>query len=174
MANLNPTSTKDKKYKIKPSVRAKKAIKLALENGGNMSKAMREAGYSPALAKNPQKLTSSKAWRMMLDSIMPDEFVLEQHKKLFEQKQINYFVFPKSMEDKEIIEHVEASGLKVVNVRMSDKGKMAFYSIPDANAIKSALDMVHKLKGRYSQEEDPDKPINRLPIVGMVVILEKN
>lgn len=87
---------------------------------------------------------------------IPDELLQEMHIKLFNQKQVNYFVFPKKMSDEEIISHVNASGIEVITVRESDKGKMAFYSIPDSNAMKSALDMGYKLKGSYAA----DKSVN--------------
>lgn len=56
-----------------PTMKQKRAAKLAVENGGNISKAMREAGYSPATAKNPMKLTKSRAWEKLLDEYAPDE-----------------------------------------------------------------------------------------------------
>lgn len=37
------------------TTKAKTATAIMLENGGNVSKAMREAGYSETTAKNPQK-----------------------------------------------------------------------------------------------------------------------
>ena len=42
-----------------------KALKLLVESGGDMpvSKAMEKAGYSPATAKTPQKLTESNAYK---------------------------------------------------------------------------------------------------------------
>lgn len=43
------------------TIKQTKAIAKLVENGGNVSKAMREAGYSEAMAKNPQKLMRSKA-----------------------------------------------------------------------------------------------------------------
>lgn len=87
---------------------------------------------------------------------LSDDLLLTNHKKLFDQRQVSYFVFPKSMEDEEIVAHVNANGIDVITVRESDKGKMAFYSIPDAQAIKAGLDMGYKLKGSYA----PDKAIN--------------
>jgi phage terminase small subunit len=43
---------------------------------------MREAGYSEASAKNPQKLTESSAWKELLDKAMPDKKLVSVHKKL--------------------------------------------------------------------------------------------
>jgi len=45
----------------------KKAFSKVLENGGNVSKAMKESGYSAAMAKNPQKLTQSLAFQKFME-----------------------------------------------------------------------------------------------------------
>ena len=47
-----------------------RATAISVENGGNVSRAMIEAGYSPATAKNPSKLTNSKAYRSIYDPIL--------------------------------------------------------------------------------------------------------
>lgn len=47
-----------------------KAIEKMVENGGNVSKAMRDAGYSEAMSKNPQKLMRSKAVRNELGPLL--------------------------------------------------------------------------------------------------------
>jgi len=46
-----------------PTERQKKAVKRIVENGGIVSKAMEEVGYSPRTAKTPQKLTNSKGYK---------------------------------------------------------------------------------------------------------------
>lgn len=51
----------------------KKAIANVVENGGNVSKAMRDAGYSHETAKNPNKLTGSKSWEELMDENFGDE-----------------------------------------------------------------------------------------------------
>lgn len=63
------------------SIKQKKALKLAVENGGNISKAMREAGYSPQTAKNPKKLTESKAWQDLMSEYLDDEELARVHKE---------------------------------------------------------------------------------------------
>jgi hypothetical protein len=45
----------------------KLAIDKIVENRGNVSKAMREAGYSPATAKNPSNLLDSKGFMELMD-----------------------------------------------------------------------------------------------------------
>ncbi|HEY9826362.1 MAG TPA: hypothetical protein V6D19_13015 [Stenomitos sp.] len=51
------------------TVRQKRAIKRIVENGGNVSRAMMEVGYSPATAKTPQKLTNSQGFKELCDEL---------------------------------------------------------------------------------------------------------
>jgi hypothetical protein len=55
----------------------KKAINLMVENRGNVSKAMRDAGYSPATAENPDKLTKSQGFKELMEEagLTPDLIV---------------------------------------------------------------------------------------------------
>lgn len=46
------------------------ALSKMVENGGNASQAMKDAGYSQAMAKNPQKLTRSKAVKNALAPLL--------------------------------------------------------------------------------------------------------
>lgn len=46
------------------------AVAKMVENGGNVGKAMREAGYSEAMVKNPQKLMRSKAVKNQLAPLL--------------------------------------------------------------------------------------------------------
>jgi len=56
-----------------------------VENGGNVSKAMEQAGYSSATAKTPQKLTDSEGFVIALEEEMPDSLLLSEHKKVLLQ-----------------------------------------------------------------------------------------
>lgn len=49
-----------------PTTRQKKAVENLVENGGIIGKAMIDAGYTPATAHTPQKLTESKGFREVL------------------------------------------------------------------------------------------------------------
>jgi len=89
-----------------------------------------------------------------IQEALPDELLAEKHLSLLEQTKIDYFVFPKYMTDEEIVEHVEDStGIKVLNVRESEKGKMAFYALADATARGKALEMAYKLKGSFAADK---------------------
>lgn len=55
----------------------KKAVKNLVENGGNVSKAMIDANYSPATAKTPQKLTESKGFKQLCEEVgLTDELII--------------------------------------------------------------------------------------------------
>ncbi len=49
------------------TVKQKKAIDAMVENGGIVSKAMEQVGYSKNTAKTPQKLTESKGYQELLE-----------------------------------------------------------------------------------------------------------
>lgn len=153
MEQTPPQLVKTKRYK-RPStaLRHKQVLDNLVENGGSMRKAIQDAGYSEAVANNPQKITESVTWNEVMDKYFSDDELAQKHKELLNQKRIDYFVFSKKMEDEEITAHVEAAGLAVITIRESDKGKLAFYSIPDAQAKKAALEMAYKMKGRYTDE----------------------
>ncbi len=61
------------------------AIKKLVENGGNLGKAMVAAGYSPATAKTPKKLTATKAWKEQMGKLFNDDEVKRQHAFLINQ-----------------------------------------------------------------------------------------
>lgn len=55
------------------TIKQKKAIENVVANGGNLAKAMVDAGYSPNTAHTPSKLTKSDAWQALMEKHLPDE-----------------------------------------------------------------------------------------------------
>ena len=74
-----------KEYKIKPTMKQKNALLNMVENGGNASKAMIDAKYSKNTARTPSKMTTTKGFVALLDSIGLDEqeigTILKRHAK---------------------------------------------------------------------------------------------
>lgn len=85
-----------------------------------------------------------------------DEQINEAFDKLINLKRLDYFVFAKSLSDEEITAHVEAQGITVLNIRPTEKGKMAFFAIPDARALGKALDLWKDISGANA----PTKHLN--------------
>lgn len=107
----------------KPSIRAKRAAKILVENGGkSVADAMRDAGYSKATARNPQKLTGQKTWKELMEHYLPEEKVARVHSELLDAKDV-YFA----------------------------NGKTAFK--PDNAARNRAVDMALRLRGAYAPEQ---------------------
>jgi len=135
-------------------------------NGGNLGKAIRDTGlYSEVVANDPGKITDSKTWQELVEQYLPDDILAEKHRELLSQVRIEYFMFPKGLDDEEIRGHLEANGLTCLNVRMSDKGKMAFYAIPDSQARSKAIEMGYKLKGRTMEDGAQQKSGNTYNIL---------
>lgn len=61
------------------TIKQEQAFDNVVENGGNVSKAMRDAGYSESTAKTPQKLTESKGWVELINEKLPDSLLAEKH-----------------------------------------------------------------------------------------------
>lgn len=56
-------------------------------NGGNVTKAMKEAGYSDATANTPGKLTKSAGFQQLMEEAgLTDEFLLQKHLELLNAK----------------------------------------------------------------------------------------
>ncbi len=66
-----------------------KAVANMVENGGNASKAMRDAGYSPETAKSPSKLTKSDGFAELMEAYLPDDTLLRALGEDIEEKKGN-------------------------------------------------------------------------------------
>lgn len=66
------------------TLRQKIVASKLVENRGNISKSMIQAGYTPATAKNPSNLTNSKGWQNLMDKFLPDKKLLQVHNELLE------------------------------------------------------------------------------------------
>lgn len=171
------------KFKRKPSFRAKKAFDKMLENGGVVSSAMIEAGYSPAMAKNPQKLTGTLAWQQLMEEYLPDDEIAEKHKELLRSTRLDHQVFalgPKDEEDKkkyieidkakaikegkeyreieyvtdeDIRQMLEDINCKVRRIVHRETARDVYFWVADNRSRKDAIDMAYKLKGTYAPEK---------------------
>lgn len=81
------------------------------------------------------------------------KLVEEAHDSLLTAVRLDYFVFPKAMSDEEILAHVEAQGLTCLNIRPSEKGKLAFFSLPDGSSRSKGVEIYHKIEGSFAPEK---------------------
>lgn len=96
-----------------------------------------------------------------IQELLGDDDLADKHKQLLSQKRVDYFVFPKNMSDEEITAHVvEGTGLKVINIRNTQNGKMVFYATDDATTQSKALEMAYKIKGTFAPEKTMNVNVN--------------
>lgn len=136
-----------------PTLKQKKVAELIVKNKGNVSKSMREAGYSPASAKNPERVTKSKGWNELLGEYIPEETLAKELRALLDSREAKWFTFPTRMKDTDIKKMVEDNGFTVITIRPSPIGKMAWYSLPNSRAKKDALELSFKLLGKFAPEQ---------------------
>lgn len=108
------------------TLRQKIVASKMVENGGNIGKAMIEAGYSSATAKTPQKLTKSKGWKELMDNIFPDSLLVKKHLELLNARKL-------------VVAHWG--------------GKTDIFKVIDYPIVGRALDMIYKIKGYYSPKK---------------------
>lgn len=167
--------------KRKPSIKQKKALDILVGNGGNITQAMLDAGYSPATANTPQKLTESKAWQELMAEYLPDHEIAEKHKQLLNSTVVDHMVFPlgpkgeddvnfsggtpnkenksegfverTSLTDQEIKEMLAEVGCKVRRIVHGETARHVYFWTADSKSRKDAIDMAYKLKGSYAPEK---------------------
>lgn len=158
----------------------KKAIKKLVENGGNISKAMREAGYSKKTSKTPKKLTESKAFIELMEKMgLDDKTLTKQHLNLMNSHRLDHMTFPlgpieeeekdedeaedesaytfteerTKLTDKEIEELLQSANCVVRRIVHGEHARHVYFWAPDNKAKKDALDMAYKVKGHYAPEK---------------------
>lgn len=67
----------------------KKAFKEMVGKGRNKGDALRKAGYSEAVATQPQKVTKSKGWQQLMDEHLSDDLLADVHKKGLKDEDAN-------------------------------------------------------------------------------------
>lgn len=137
------------------TMRQKKVIEKLVENGGkSVSKAMRDAGYSAATAKSPQKVTRSKSWKELMQEYFPDDVVAAAEAKQLNAARVDHYVFPLAMSDEEITAIVLSyPNTRMIRISVGQTAKRAYFWAPDNNAVAKSIDRIYKLKGSYSAEK---------------------
>lgn len=119
------------------TLKQKRAVKKLLENGGNVSKAMKEAGYSKATSKTPKKLTEGKGFQELMKEYLPDALLAKVHQEGLAATRLNGVGGMKLNIDKGEIQDMGHSDLET----------------PDYAVRHKYLDTAYKLKGVYAPEK---------------------
>jgi len=171
--------TKEKKdfpIPVKRNIKHEKVIKEVVENGGSVSKAMRNVGYSDAYAKNPQKLKNLKGFKQLLEYYLPEGKLLEIHDRQLDSWKLQSMLFQKQVDDETIFELMESVQCVVKKVVEIPTGKLVFYIQPDNQSRNKALELGLKLHKRLTDKvEVVDKtPYAQLSDAELAERIKKN
>jgi len=140
-----------------PTIRQKLVAAKMVENGGNMGKAMIEAGYSKAMAKNPYKLTRSKGWAEATEGILSLEKIAKIHAEMLDSVKVRKFTFPLTVSDESIRSMMEDDQIRVIYIKYLKNSKHCFFTAPDALTRIKALELAYKVKGLLNQPRDRNR-----------------
>lgn len=115
------------------TIKQKKALKALMENGGNLGKAMRTAGYSETTALNPQNLTEADGFKELIAKVLPDEMLVKVHK-----------------------EGLKATSKKPHLIDRDDKGRPVYEYVEETDFATRHryLETAYKLHGRLMERID--------------------
>lgn len=192
MSNLKKNT---KNYSVNPTERHKKAYKKMVENGGNKAMALRGAGYSNAVVNTPQKVTKSKGWQELLEKNLPDKLLASKHKALLKSTRVEHMVFPLgpkgeddlnlsgakpdkdkgkdeqivaeriTLTDEEIIKMLRQVNCKVKRIVHGETARHVYFWSTDNMALKNALELAYKIKGRMKEGEKAPSTLNWYQII---------
>jgi hypothetical protein len=129
--------------------RYKKISKEIIE-GKETKKVMLENGYSPMSAHTPAKITKKKSFQEALDEVMPQEFVLDAHKRLYSEhrdiKQIRL-----ETTDDEVLRGATEGFDCISTIKNEEEGyTLLIINQVDRQARKDSIELAYKLRGSFS------------------------
>lgn len=115
----------------------------------NVTEAMRGI-YAPSYPST--KIIQLPEYEQLLQKFLPDEKIAKRHEELLDKRDLDVVYDEVEEEDPDWEpgenDDDETGGPKMIRKRVArlvDKG-------PETNAVKAALDMAYKIKGRYPKE----------------------
>jgi hypothetical protein len=187
-------ATKNKKRHRAPrTAKQQFVVGRLVENGGSgktetITAIMLAAGYSPATAKTPQKVTESLGFQELLEEVMPDNELADIHRGLLQARKLDHMVFPLGPKDEDDPNfsganpnenQVEKAGVHVERTTLSDQeitrliadvggtvrrivhgdtARHVYFWAPNDKARHDALKLAYDLKGRLGKRDPNDLP----------------
>ncbi len=132
--------------KITPTEKQQKAFQNVVENGGNVSRGMKDAGYSKNTASTPQKLTESRGWEELVEEYLPDQKINE---KISEGLEANKQLAARVIFRKDAPTSQSAGELPLASSTTDD-----FIEVPDFAVRHKYVETALKVKGRFIEKTD--------------------
>lgn len=137
------------------TLRQQRAVEM-VATGRSKAQILRDAGYSEAIVRHPQRVFSSPVVVVLLRESMrdPEREVLEEaaeaQKALFNARRLESMTFPKQVSDDEIRDFIAGTGSVVQKIVHTQRSRRAYYLAPDTVSRASALHMYYKMRGLYA------------------------
>ena len=141
-----------------PTLKQRSAFVNMVENGGNTSQGMRDAGYSDSMVKNPHKLTRTKVWKQLKDEYFSEDLLAQVHQRGLNAKKT-------VLKWKEVEEVQEDGSIKMVNKRVP-------VEVDDLVVQHRYLDTAYKVRGMYPKE--PKVEVNNRPAFSLAELAHKS
>lgn len=145
-----------------PTTKQIVTFKESVENGGNVTKAMKEAGYKPSTINNPSNVTESEGWLFLLEAYAPDvKLAIKLDEGLSATKQIGA---------RKIVQGARAGHeIKVDASTDSDD----FIEVEDYAIRHKYLETALKLKKRLTDKIDPMNDGDKIQPINISIFLTK-
>lgn len=122
-----------------------------MANGGSVKQAMIKVGYSPAYAKNSQKLVATKSFGQLRAEKLPLNMVMDVAADNMTAMKMHYASFPKSTDPEEAMEVIRDAGFNPYSHYVSMGQLHVVYFGPDYLIRDKAVDKAFKVHGVYSE-----------------------
>lgn len=134
----------------KDKARIRRVVKAVKEDDKSMRQAMLENGYSLNYANSSTILKKTKTFQELMSEYIPQDFVLDAHKKLYTEHRDLKQIRIDSIDDEVINKAIEGYENAQVIKNEEDGYSIILVNEVDKDARRYAIDMSYKVSGAYS------------------------
>lgn len=137
------------KYKKAKHLQQKMVVE-GLIQGKTAKQSMLDAGYSKNYASQPSKLAVQKTFQELMSEYIPQDFVLDAHRKLYTEHRDLKQIRIDSIDDEVINKAIEGYENAQVIKNEEEGYSVILVNEVDKDARRYAIDMSYKVSGAYS------------------------
>jgi hypothetical protein len=125
-------------------------VAKGLVEGKPLRQTMKEVGYKQSMADNPTNITKKKDFQEILDEVMPQEFVLDAHKRLYSEHRDIKQIRLETTDDEAIRKAIEGFDC-ISTIKNEEEGyTLLIINQVDRQARKDSIELAYKLRGSFS------------------------
>jgi hypothetical protein len=145
--------------KRKPTPRMRRAARLVANGCKSAAEALRLAGYSKAVIRNPSKVTMSQTFQETLSEMLSNENLAKTHSELLNAVTPAYVDITdiSEREAKQLIKKIPGAvfqRIEMIRRKNTKSLTRIHYLTPDSQARLRAVDLAYKVTGKYNSEPE--------------------